>query len=73
VGAVKAAESAERREGSLDRLSPPGRYTPILPGRGLGFSFGNGRSRLPSLAPWGAMGEGKVQRPIEHGAEAMGG
>ena len=30
-------------------------------------------SRLPPLAPWGAMGEGKAQRPFERFVEPMGG
>ena len=40
----------------------------------VSVGFGpRGVSLLPSIAPWGAIGEGKVQRPIEHVAEAMGG
>src|SRR5712691_1172405 len=35
--------------------------------------FGNVRSMLPPLAPWGAMGEGKAQRPFERFVEPMGG
>jgi hypothetical protein len=32
----------------------------------LPLGFGNVRSMLPPLAPWGADGAGKVQRPFEH-------
>ena len=70
----------------LDRRSPRSRYAstiawpvgwvfPSCRQAGLfpwAFGFGSGVASA-IIAPWGAMGEGKAQRPIERFVEPMGG
>jgi hypothetical protein len=59
---------------SIDRVSPPSRYAFIEPGRWvLVFVLATDDSLLPSIAPWGAMGEDKAQHPFECFVEPMGG
>ena len=73
MGAVKACE-ATRQGLALIAQDHEDATLSIIAWPEFSFlSLATGASRLPSIAPQGAMGEGKAQRPFECFVKPMGG